>query len=206
MGIALYGPDGELKQVGHILPAAPRNRFVVGAPPPADRPGFWGSVLVQLFDKFGNLKDERKQGNLITTAGDEYYAKRGAAAVTPAAPSDVTKVTGMKLGTGATAAAKSGAGAALVTYESGSNNPFDATWPQLVDLASDTGWQIQYKTTWAAGDVTETALTEAVIVNDAGTDATTTAANTISRVTFTAINKTASDTLVITWNHTFNAA
>jgi hypothetical protein len=112
----------------------------------------------------------------------------------------------MKLGTGTTAAAKSGAGAALVTYEAASNNAFDASFPVLVDLASDTGWQIQYKVTWAAGDVTETALTEAVIVNDAATDATSTAANTIARVVFTAINKTASDTLVITWNHTFNAA
>jgi hypothetical protein len=169
-------------------------------------PVFKGTVLVQLFDKDGNLKDERKDANLITTAGDEYYAKRSAAAVVPAAPADVTKVTGMKLGTGTTAAAKSGAGAALVTYEAASNNPFDAAFPVLVDLTGDTGWQIQYKTTWAAGDVTETALTEAVIVNDAATDATSTAPNTISRVVFTAINKTASDTLVITWNHTFNAA
>lgn len=169
-------------------------------------PSFRGTVLIQLYDQDGRLKDERRDVNLITTAGDEYYAKRGAAAVVPAAPADVTKVTGMKLGTGATAAAKSGAGAALVTYESGSNNPFDATWPQLVDLTGDTGWQIQYKTTWAAGDVTDTALTEAVIVNDAAADATSTAANTIARIVFTAINKTASDTLVITWNHTFNAA
>lgn len=172
----------------------------------ADRQVMRDNVFIQLFGPDGKLKDERCVHNAITTAGDEYYAKRSAAAVVPAAPADVTKVTGMKLGTGATAAAKSGAGAALVTYESGSNNPFDATFPDLIDLASDTGWQIRYRTTWAAGDVTETALTEAVIVNDAGTDATTTAANTISRVVFSAINKTASDSLVITWLHTFNAA
>jgi hypothetical protein len=171
-----------------------------------DKSGANDNVLVQVFDKDGKLKDERKASNLITTAGDEYYAKRGAAAVAPAAPADVTKVTGMKLGTGTTAAAKSGAGAALVTYESASNNLFDATYPQFVDLASDTGWQIVYRVSWAAGDVTETALTEAVIVNDAATDATSSAANTISRVVFSAINKTASDTLVITWNHTFNAS
>lgn len=167
---------------------------------------FVGTALVQLFGPDGTLKDERRITNLITTVGDEYYAKRGAAAVTPAAPADVTKVDGMKLGTGATAAAKSGAGAALVTYISGSNNPFDATYPQFVDLSADTGWQIQYRTTWAAGDVTNSAITEAVIARDSTTDATSSAANTIARVVFTAINKTASDTLVITWNHTFNAA
>jgi hypothetical protein len=175
-------------------------------PEQAEEPSFRGSVLIQVVSEDGEVKDERKIGNKITTAGDEYYAKRGAAAVVPAAPADVTKVTGMKLGTGTTAEAKSGAGALLVTYETGSNNPFDAGFPVLVDLTGDTGWQIQYKTTWAAGDVTETALTEAVIVNDAATDLTSTAANTISRVVFTAINKTATDSLVITWNHTFNAA
>jgi hypothetical protein len=171
-----------------------------------EQPAFKGTVLIQVIGEDGQVKDERVNPNLITTAGDEYYAKRSAAAVAPAAPADVTKVTGMKLGTGTTAAAKSGAGAALVTYETGSNNLFDASFPVLVDLTGDTGWQIQYKVTWAAGDVTETALTEAVIVNDAATDATSSAANTISRVVFSAINKTASDSLVVTWNHTFNAA
>lgn len=171
-----------------------------------DGAGITGKATVELYDADGNLKHSETVVNLITTAGDEYYAKRSAAAVVPAAPADVTKVTGMKLGTGTTAAAKSGAGAALITYETASNNPFDATFPVLVDLTGDTGWQIQYKTTWAAGDVTEVALTEAVIVNDAAADATSTAANTIARIVFTAINKTASDTLVITWNHTFNAA
>ena len=163
-------------------------------------------AVVQLFDKDGNLKHEETVTNLITTAGDEYYAKRGAAGVAPAAPADVTKVTGMKLGTGTTAVAKSGAGAALVTYEAASNNLFDSTYPQFVDLSADTGWQIVYRVTWGAGDVTETALTEAVIANDAASDATSTAANTIARVVFSAINKTASDTLVITWSHTFNAS
>jgi hypothetical protein len=193
VSIQLFGADGQLKD----------SRS--DAPPAAPKP-FAGSVLIQLFGADGKLKDERKIGNLITTAGDEYYAKRGGAGVSPAAPADVTKVDGMKLGTGATAAAKSGAGAALVTYETGSNNPFDSTYPQFVDLASDTGWQIEYKTTWAAGDVTEAALTEAVMVKDATSDATSSAANTIARVVFAAINKTASDTLVLTWRHTFNAA
>jgi len=163
-------------------------------------------AIIQLFGPDGELKHEQRVDNLITTACDEYYAKRGGAGVSPAAPADVTKVDGMKLGTGATAAAKSGAGAALVTYESGSNNPFDSTFPDFVDLSGDTGWQIRYRTTWAAGDVTEAALTEAVITKDSTTDATSTAANTISRVVFSAINKTASDTLIVTWLHTFNAA
>lgn len=170
--------------------------------PPADSE-FTGSVLIQLFDEDGNLKDERRGGNLITDAGDLYYAGMAIALVTPAAPAQPTKMTGMKLGTGTTAVAKSGAGAALVTYITGSNNPFDATWPVTQNLGAGLGVNGQYKTTWAAGDVTNSAITEAVIVNDAGTDATTTAANTAHRIVFTAINKTASDTLVITWNAKF---
>jgi hypothetical protein len=166
-------------------------------------PGFHGNILIQLFDENGNLKDERRAENLITDAGDLYYAGMAIALVAPAAPAQPTKMTGMKLGTGTTAAAKSGAGAALVTYESGSNNLFDASFPVVQNLGAGLGVNGQYKVTWAAGDVTETALTEAVIVNDAAADATSSAANTSHRVVFSAINKTASDTLVITWNAKF---
>lgn len=196
--VTLNRPDGTSEHAA-IQPSAPPAELADAA-----LRGLHGAAVIQLVDADGHVKHQEVT-NLITTSGDQYYADRGAAAVLPAALADATKVTGMKLGTGTTAAAKSGAGAALGAYIAGSNNPFDASFPAKVDLAGDTGWQIQYKTTWAAGDVTNAAITEAVIVNDAGTDATSTAANTISRIVFTAINKTASDTLVITWNHTFNA-
>lgn len=166
-----------------------------------------GFGVIELRDEpSGELKLVLPFANLITTAGDEYYSKMGIALVSPAAPAQPTKVTGMKLGTGTTAAAKSGAGAALVTYEAASNNLFDATFPSAAAVGGDAGWNASYKVTWAAGDVTETALTEAVIVNDAATDATTTAANTISRVVFAAVNKGASDSLAITWTHKFLGA
>jgi hypothetical protein len=58
----------------------------------------------------------------------------------------------------------------------------------------------QYKTTWAAGDVTEAALREVIICNDAGTDADSTAANTYSRAVYSNIDKQAADSLAITWN------
>lgn len=170
---------------------------------PADSMGLTGHVIIELFDKDGNLKERQEVDNLITDAGDLYYATRALSAVTPAAPADATKMTGMKLGTGTTAVAKSGAGAALVTYISGSNKAFDATFPLTVNLGGGLGVNAQYKTTWGAGVVTNAAIAEAVITNDAGTDATSTAANTAKRITFTAINKTATDTLAITWNAKF---
>jgi hypothetical protein len=112
----------------------------------------------------------------------------------------------MKLGTGSTAVAKTGAGAALVTYLSGSNKAFDATYPQS---SLTTGRVITYKRTYAAGEATTaSAITEAVIVNDTiATDATSTAANTISRVLVTVISaKAAGDTLTATWTHTLLGA
>lgn len=171
-----------------------------------DEFGIVGYGVLELRDLHGHLIETRSFANAITTVGDEYYAKRAVAGIGTPNLAQPTLVNGMKLGTGTTAAAKSGAGAALITYEAASNNLFDTTHPQTADETGDTGWSAVYKTSWAAGDVTETALTEAVIVNDAATDATSTAPNTISRVVFTAINKGASDTLAITWKHTFNAS
>jgi hypothetical protein len=185
------------------LPAMEPAILEITVSEPTATEAFTGNVLIQLFDEDGNLKDERRGGNLITDAGDLYYASMAIALVTPATPAQPTKMTGMKLGTGVTAASKSGAGAALVTYITGSNKAFDATFPVVQNLGAGLGVNGQYKTTWGAGVVTNSAITESVIVNDAGTDATSTAANTAHRITFTAINKTATDTLVITWNAKF---
>lgn len=192
--IQLLGPDGQVKEVREALPAQ------------GSHGEFTGHVLVQVFGPDGELKAERRGENLITDAGDLYYASKAIVGISPANPSAPTAMSGMKLGTGTTAAAKSGAGAALVTYISGSNNPFDASFPATQNLGGGLGVNAQYKTSWAAGDVTNSAITEAVIVNDAGTDATSTAGNTAHRITFTAIDKAAGDSLVITWNAKFLGA
>ncbi|MEO5664882.1 MAG: hypothetical protein ABIR39_16555 [Nocardioides sp.] len=160
-----------------------------------------GYGVITVHDQFGRLKDAQPFTNLITDAGDLYYAGKAIAAIAPANPAAPTAATGMKLGTGTTAAAKAGAGGALVTYLTASNIAFDATYPQTANLGAGLGVNAVYKTTWAAGVATNAAITEAVIDNDSATNATSTAANTYSRVVFTAVNKGASDTLAITWNH-----
>lgn len=147
--------------------------------------------------------------NKITDVGDEYYAKRGAAAVAPAAPADVNKVTGMRLGTGSTAPSKAGAGAAIVTYPGvATQHAQDASFPTLTNLGTGVGWRIQYKATWAAGEGTVSGLAEAVITNETPiTNVAGTAANTISRALLSpVVNKGASDTLALTWNHDFLGA
>lgn len=111
--------------------------------------------------------------------------------------------TGMRVGTGTTAVATTGAGAAIVTYATSLTQfkGFDSTWPQS-SLVTDTR-RIQYKTTFNAGEATQTALAEVVITNETPlTDVAGTTANTISRALLSpTVNKGASDTLAITWNH-----
>jgi hypothetical protein len=109
----------------------------------------------------------------------------------------------MKLGTGATAVSKSGAGAALATYLAGSNKAFDATFPTVAANVAT------YKRTYAAGEATTASnITEAVVVNDTiATDATSAAAATVSRVLLASpAPKAAGDTLTVTWTHTFTGA
>lgn len=165
-----------------------------------------GIALVELFDKDGNLLSSEEIHNLVTDNGDEYYAKKAIVGIAPANAAAPTAATGMKLGTGVTAAAKTGAGAALGTYISGSNAAFDSSYPTTEDLGAGLGWNAVYRCTWAEGDSTNSAITEAVIVTDSSTDATSSEANTYARITFTAVNKTASDSLVITWKHKFLGA
>jgi hypothetical protein len=171
----------------------------IEAPSVEEIAGIVGEVTWELTDKHGNLKRHGVSKNLITQVGDQMYGERGAGITTTATP------TGMKLGTGGTAVAKTGAGAALVTYLSDSHQAFDGTYPQS---SLSTGRVITYRVTFAAGKATTaSAITEAVIVNEALANATSAAAATISRVLLTGIgSKGASDTLTITWTHTILGA
>lgn len=118
---------------------------------------------------------------------------------------NLATATGMKLGTGSTAVAKNGAGAALVTYVAASQQVFDSSFPAS---SSSSGRRIQYKTTYAAGTATASGLNEVVIVCEGVlTDATSAAGFTISRALLSpVVNKGASDSLAITWNHTLLGA
>lgn len=173
-----------------------------------DGVGMLGFGVAHLLDGDGKTKELIPFCNLITTAGDQYYAQKAIALVPPQNPAAPTAAQGMKLGTGgATAAAKSSTGASIVTYITGSNLVFDPTYPSAAAVGGDGGWNATYKTTWAAGTATNASISEVAIVNDQTNNANgSTAANTYARATFTAINKTASDSLAITWTHKFLGA
>lgn len=160
-----------------------------------------GEITVTVTGPDGKIKSQQTAKNLITDAGDFYHASRIRAGVLPAAGADVTKVTGMKLGTGTTTASKAGAGAALITYVTGSNVAIDAAFPTVTNLGSGLGATVTYQTTFVAGVGTNAALTEVVLVTDSSTDLTSSAANTIARVVFAATPKASTDQLTISWSH-----
>jgi hypothetical protein len=159
-----------------------------------DRAGITGHVVAELRGPDGELKARCETHNLVTAVGDQYFA--GRAVLSSSLPAQAT---GMKLGQGTTAPAKTGAGAALVTYLAGSNKAFDATFPTAVAGVAT------FKRTYAAGEATTASpITEAAIVTETiSSDTTSTEAETIARVLLTGIgSKTALDTLTITWTIT----
>ena len=94
--------------------------------------------------------------------------------------------------------AKTGAGAAIVTYVSGSNKAIDGSFPTSTQPGgAGTARRIQWKTTWAAGEATANAISEVVLTNETPlTNVAGTAANTISRALLSpTVNKAAGDSL-----------
>lgn len=162
----------------------------------ADRIGIRGLVTATCYAEDGAVRWRVETHNLLTQTGDQYYGERAAGIASPPA-----QVTGMKLGTGSTAVAKTGAGAALVTYLSGSDVAIDGGFPD--SSLSGSSRQIAWQTTWGPGvATTATTIAEAVIVIDALANATSTAANTIARALLSGAGaKAAGDTLVVVWNH-----
>lgn len=152
-----------------------------------------GVVVAELIGPDGELKARCETHNLITAVGDQYYA--GRAALSTGLPAQVT---GMKLGTGSTAPAKSGAGAALVTYLADSHQAIDGSYPTAA------AGVVTHRVTYAAGKATTASpITEVVLVTDALANATSSAANTIARALLSGIgSKGAGDSLQITWTHT----
>jgi hypothetical protein len=155
--------------------------------------GIHGTVVAELYGPDGALRARCETHNLVTSVGDQYYA--GRAALSAGQPAQVT---GFKLGTGSTAPAKSGAGAALAAYLAGSNKAPDGGYPTA------TGGVATWRRTFGPGEATSASpITEAVLVTDAiASDTTSAAAATIARALITGIaSKGAEDTLVVTWAH-----
>jgi hypothetical protein len=163
--------------------------------PAGERLGLWGYGVAEVHGPDGELKQRVEFANLVTQIGDQYYGERAAPITSPPAA-----VTGMQLGTGTTAVAKTGAGAALVTLVTSSLVAQTGTPASALNGSSR---RITYVTTWAAGTATSNGISEVVLTNQAVvTQTIVPSANTISRAVLSpVVNKGASDSLTITWNH-----
>lgn len=139
-----------------------------------------GDVALVLRDKNGNVKDERKINNLIVNTGLNFICDR--------MKNDETAMSHMALGSGSTAAA---AGDTTLGTQLGSREALDSD-----TVSSNT---ITYTSSFEAGDATG-AVTEAGIFNA------TSGGTMLCRTVFAVVNKSADDSLSVTWTITLTAS
>lgn len=141
-----------------------------------------GKVNFKLFDKDGNLKEDRTVQNLVVTAGLEYIAARMKETGRP------NQMSHMAIGTSDTAAAL--------------GQEVLGTEVQRVGLETAggtvSGASVTYTAVFPAG--TSGAIREAGIFNDDGTPSGT----MLCRTTFLVVTKGIDDTLAVTWEITFS--
>lgn len=135
-----------------------------------------GNLTVTLFDQTGVIKDTRKINNLVVAVGKDLIASRLVGNSLPI-PSH------MALGSSATAAA---------TSQTALGGELGRV---ALDSTSRSSNTIAYIATFGAGTATGT-VQEAGIFNDGSSG------NMLCRTTFSAVNKAAGDTVVVTWNVT----
>lgn len=134
-----------------------------------------GDVSVKLFDKDGNVKDERTIKNLVVTVGKQFIASR--------MTGTTTAMSHMAIGSSATAAA---AGNTTLGTELGR---------VALSAATSSGTVVTYSASFPAGTGTG-AVVEAGIFNAAS------AGTMLCRTTFAVVNKGAEDSMSITWQVT----
>jgi len=143
-----------------------------------------GQLNIVLKGKDGEVKDQRTVKNLVVNSGLAYIASRmigGSKSV----------MSHMALGSGTTAAA---AGQTDLVTLLGSREALDTS-----TTSGTNGEKVVYTSSFEAGDATG-AITEAGIFNaSAG------ACDMLCRVTFAVINKSADDTMSVTWTITLAA-
>jgi len=143
-----------------------------------------GKIHIQLFDKDGNLKDERRIHNVITKVGDAWVADQ-------LSDQGENAMSHMAIGTGANPASSDD----TTLQTELDRNALTSTTQGAGADDND----VIYVGDWAAGDGTG-AITEAGIFNNVA------GGTMLCRQVFAAINKLASDTLKITWTITCGAS
>lgn len=160
-----------------------------------------GFIAYKLIDESGNVKAEGKTTNIITEAGLKYYVDQ----LTDAGGSAVQL---MVLGTGTAAV---GTGDLWVGgYFSGNGTIAGTAGSVTAVTNSGTATNVQYVGTFSAGYATQDGITRVGLTNmvaSADGNGTPNGSTTffVAHGTISpTVNKGASDTLVVTWDHTFS--
>lgn len=160
-----------------------------------------GFIAYKLIDESGNVKAEGKTTNIITEAGLKYYVDQ----LTDAGGSAVQL---MVLGTGTAAV---GTGDLWVGgYFSGNGTTAGTAGLVSAVTNSGTATNVQYVGTFSAGYATQDGITRVGLANmvaSADGNGTPNGSTTffVAHGTISpTVNKGASDTLVVTWDHTFS--
>ena len=144
--------------------------------------GIKGHVVAEVFGPDGKLKHRVESDNMIVTVGKNAAADQLIASPTISKPSH------MALGTGAVAPALADVGLGAEIDRNALSS-----WTRSTNVVTGVA-------SWAAGDATNAAITEAGLFTQAsGVDGT---HPMWARATFTAIPKGANDTLQMTWTVT----
>lgn len=139
-----------------------------------------GDVALVLRDKNGNVKEERKINNLIVNTGLNFICDR--------MKNDETAMSHMALGSGSTAAAASDT---TLGSQLGSREALDS------DTVSNN--TITFTSSFEAGDATG-GVTEAGIFNA------TSGGTMLCRTVFAVVNKSADDSLSVSWQISLTAS
>ena len=142
--------------------------------------------------------------NIVTNDGDLYYAQQ---AVEGTPTSDFGGSSGrMELRTGSATPAKGHVYSDVTTPITASRKAIDSNYPKTADDDSDntgSGTDIAtWRTSWTTGDFTSNAIIGGCIHVGGASPASGT--KLLTHFSITSFNKTASDTLKIFVNHTFN--
>jgi hypothetical protein len=143
-----------------------------------------GQLSIVLKDKAGNVKEQRDVKNLVVNTGLAYIASR---------MKDTTKgaMSHMALGSGTTAAAATDTDLGTLL---GSREALDST-----TISGTNNEKVVYVSSFEAGDATG-AVTEAGIFNAS------TSGDMLCRTVFAVVNKSADDTMAVTWTITLSAS
>lgn len=166
---------------------------------PDDVLGIPGKIVLVLKDaKTGETKWTREFKNLISDAGDLYYAQLGAEEAS-------TNAFGiLELGSAHTGAPAKADNRSDITVVASSQKAFDATYPKTNDGDGDnTGAGtdvVSYLVSYTTGEANHAAITQVIVTNvSPGASE-----PILTHADVTSFAKTSSDTLKVFVNHTMN--